>query len=1298
MTRSCYTGPGGTNNVGPCHGGTETCGATGWSGTCAGQVTPIAELCDAIDQDCDGNGWNGFPDSDSDQVPNCADCAPNNNTAYPAFGGRPAGTEVCDAVDNDCDGQTNENASGNPLTRSCYTGPVGTNNVGLCRGGTETCGATGWNGTCAGEVTPSAELCDAPDQDCDGNGYNGLPDSDADLVPNCLDCLPNNGAAYPAFGGRPAATEICDTVDNDCDGQTNEDGSGNPLSRGCYTGPGGTANVGLCHGGTEACGATGWSGTCAGQVTPTTELCDAPDQDCNGNGYNGFPNTDGDPVPDCADCQPTDPAAYPGATEICDAIDNDCDGLLNERNAAGNPLRRDCYTGTPGTNNVGLCHGGLENCGTTGWSGICSGQVTPSAELCDPTDQDCDGNGYNGFPDGDGDGVRACEGDCDDTDPQIAPGRPERCNGEDDDCDLRVDERNDAGDPLERSCYTGPGGTNGVGICTGGTESCLTGAWSGNCVGQVTPQTELCDDADQDCGGGGYNGLPDGDSDGVPDCLDCAPADPRAFPAFQARPAATEVCDGVDNDCDTRTDERNDAGAPLRQSCYSADPNTVGRGPCRAGQVDCSNGTFDPANCVGEVVPVPESCNDLDDDCDGSRDEDFDLDVDTFKSCGPAADCDDDDPTIHPGATEACNGADDDCDSSTDEDAAGRPLARPCYTGPSATEGVGLCAPGHNECLGAAGFGSVCVDEVTPASGDDCDTFDNDCNGQTDEGFDVDQDGVSTCAGDCDDARADVNPAALEVCNGIDDDCDGTRDGNETNCYDGPVGTATVGACHPGRRTCIDGVPQGDCVDQQLPAVEVCDQIDNDCDGETDEGFDEDADGVSVCDGDCDDQDPFRAPGFLERCDCADNDCDAGIDEDGSGGSVCELGACHDFDADGFTNCEGDCNDFAPKTYPGAPELCGDELDNDCDRRIDEDVDEDADGVTTCEGDCDDRFSAVRPGAAEVCDGFDNDCNGIVDEGYDQDGDRATTCAGDCDDNDVTRSPFRREVCGNDKDDDCDGLVDPDVDFDADGSSTCSGDCNDFNSVVYPGAPEICDGHDNDCNNRVDEGFDLDADGFVTCLGDCDDTRSDVNPFEGERVNGIDDDCDSSIDEGNVDNDGDGFTYLCGDCNDGDGDVNPHALESCNARDDDCDGSIDFATNGASVCGACNDFDRDGIEDCAGDCDDTNASIAPGAVESCNGADDDCDGTTDLDPQSGDNLCLVALDAGTSPDGATNPDAEPSLDDASVASDAGIGADVGALQEAVQVSCGCGSSEARSSWWVTGLALALAFALRRRRS
>lgn len=101
-----------------------------------------------------------------------------------------------------------------------------------------------------------------------------------------------------------------------------------------------------------------------------------------------------------------------------------------------------------------------------------------------------------------------------------------------------------------------------------------------------------------------------------------------------------------------------------------------------------------------------------------------------------------------------------------------------------------------------------------------------------------------------------------------------------------------------------------------------------------------------------------------------------------------------DNDKDGYTPYEGDCNDNDPEINPGMPEICGDEIDNDCDELIDEGcnddepIDNDEDGYTPEDGDCDDNDPEVNPGMDEICgDEIDNDCDGFIDEGCDEDED-----------------------------------------------------------------------------------------------------------------------------------------------------------------------------------------------------------------------------------------------------------------------------------------------------------------------
>ncbi|MBI5607395.1 MAG: putative metal-binding motif-containing protein [Deltaproteobacteria bacterium] len=671
------------------------------------------------------------------------------------------------------------------------------------------------------------------------------------------------------------------------------------------------------------------------------------------------------------------------------------------------------------------------------------------------------------------------------------------------------------------------------------------------------------------------------------------------------------------------------AGASTTCQNQSAAGTCKGVRQCKASGLSACSAT----------IPAAESCNGLDDNCDGATDEPgatgctnywFDGDGDgaglpsaaTQCACAMPAgatgtantDCDDSDPTIHAGAAEVCNGKDDDCDGVVDSGAA------------ADLDGDGL---------------ADCIDP------------------------DSDGDGVDNPA-DCSPSNAAVHPGAAEVCNGLDDDCDGSTD------------AAGSGGCSPYFGDADqDGFGFGlvQCLCQPT--------------------------GVATAKNnqDCDDGNPSVNPGTAEKCgNDKDDDCNGEVDEEGAAGC---LTLYFDPDGDGYGNDDKAClcskqgvyqaeksGDCAPKNSaisPGATEVCNG-VDDNCKGGTDEAgadgcsnyyADGDGDGVgkagpTQClcapagtftalvAGDCNDGLAAVKPGATEACDSLDNDCNGKTDEPG------ATGC----------------KTWYVDKDGDSYGVA-------GEGSCLClayppystqkGGDCNDSNNQVSPQAQELCDGVDNDCDGKTDEegatgctNYLLDADGDAygvsgqsKCLcksaapytaangGDCNDKSSTVHPAASEACDTVDNNCDGLTDTANAtgcssffqDGDGDGYgtpyaapkclcspsvpftTATSGDCNDGDKAVYPGAAEVCNGKDDNCDGSSDPAGSGG-----CSTYYADGDGDgfgssnsaqclCAasspftagkgGDCSDQNAAVHPGATESCNSLDDDCNGKTD---------------------------------------------------------------------------------------
>ena len=283
--------------------------------------------------------------------------------------------------------------------------------------------------------------------------------------------------------------------------------------------------------------------------------------------------------------------------------------------------------------------------------------------------------------------------------------------------------------------------------------------------------------------------------------------------------------------------------------CYTADYSTDMVGACERGTKTCAADGMSYGPCIGEITPVPEVCGDnIDNDCNGEKDEECTGCVPSAEVCGDSLDndCDgivDDGCVCAPGATAAC------------------------YDGPAGTEGVGVCAAGTMTCVADGSGYAACGGSVGPSAETCGDGLDNDCDGTVDEGcvctpgtaaacYDgpAGTDGVGTCApgsmscngtgtsyGAC---TGSIGPVADLCGDGLDNNCDGVVDetcvcapSSTSACYTGPVGTDGVGTCHAGVRTCdAAGSGYGACVGEVRPSAETCgDGLDNDCDGQVDE-------------------------------------------------------------------------------------------------------------------------------------------------------------------------------------------------------------------------------------------------------------------------------------------------------------------------------------------------------------------------------------------------------------------------------------------------------------------------------
>ncbi|MBN2797727.1 MAG: hypothetical protein JXX28_01150 [Deltaproteobacteria bacterium] len=563
------------------------------------------------------------------------------------------------------------------------------------------------------------------------------------------------------------------------------------------------------------------------------------------------------------------------------------------------------------------------------------------------------------YVDLDGDG-HLSDVDCDDTDATVFPDAPERCDGLDNDCDAEIDE-----DPTDADTFYADADGDGYGDAASALTACEApqGYVSGDtdCDDRSAafhpgaPETDCADPADYNCDGS--VGYADADGDGYAACEECDDARAERFPGNP------EVCDDLDNDCDSLVDnEATDAPT------WYADLDGDGHGDPDNAQVSCEApaGWLTTADDCDDLESAAfpghaERCDGVDNDCDGRVDLDaidaptwyadadrdhYGDDANATQACeapqgyvADGGDCDDAHASAHPGGTEICDSLDNDCDGDTDGDA----VDRLTWHADADGDGFGDPATAERTCSqpeGAVLDGTDCDDAraaAHPGHQEVCDGLDNDCDGDTDLNAvdaqtwyaDADQDGYGlftaatrACAqpaltaaqvGDCDDTAPAVHPFADEICNGVDDDCNGRVDEDPVDAstwyrdldHDGYAGAlVTQEAC---------ALPAGG---DWYPSPT-----------------------------DCDDVDRAVSPAGAERCNGYDDDCDGLIDEDGAVGATLRYA---DADADGFGDPDATLHTCALRP-----------------------------GVVDDDSDCDDRSAAVRPGRLDIPgNGLDDDCDG----------------------------------------------------------------------------------------------------------------------------------------------------------------------------------------------------------------------------------------------------------------------------------------------------------------------------------
>jgi hypothetical protein len=1210
------------------------------------------EVCNGLDDNCNGSTDEEYLDTDHDGVADCVD--PDDD-----------GDSVPDGLDN-C-----------PLVPNMDQGDIDGDDQGdACDPDMDGDGRINEVDNCPLVANPGQE-----DQDLDGVGDVCDPDVDGDTVSNQVDNCPLVANKTQTDTDADGQGDACDDDDDDDGIPDDGDNSGVPGDKPCKPG-----EVEGCD---DSCRLVANPDQADNELDGKGDVCDPDDDndgmadeldncpwvangdqldtDADGQGDLCDGDDDGDGIPDDGDGSgvvgdlPCSGGAVLGCDDNCRAVKNP-----DQLDTDGDGLGDVC---DPDDDNDGQIDG-LDNCPLVYNPTQVNTDGDGQGDACDQDDDD-DGllDGADNCPlvanqdqldtDGDGQG-NACDTDDDD---DGVPDVTDNCplvvnpNQENNDHDL-------LGDPCD------PDDDND-GVCDPGvTDPSCTG--SDNCPFAYNAN-QLDTDGDLD----GDECDDDDDDDGLLDAVDNCPKVANPAQANNDLDTWGDVCD-PDDDNDNVADPADDC--PMVWNPDQVDTDGDGAGNA-CDSDDDNDGVEDDGDLSGVIGDLP--CADgiflaCDDNCtllaNGGQ-EDLDHD-----GQGDVCDEDDDDDGVKD-SQDNCPRVANANQNDTDGDHLGDACDPDDDNDGILDDGDGSGTVGDHPCK--AGVATGCDDNCQVVANPDQKDNEGDGVGDVcDEDDDNDgvKDGQDNCplAANADQQNHDTD-ALGDACD-QDDDNDGILDDGNG---DGLPGTAPL--CKAGIVTMCDD----NCQFTYNP-----NQSDLDNDGKGD-ACEDDTDGDGDPDAtDCAPLNPAISHLAPERCgNGLDDNCNGKTDEENS--SDCSW-FFYDNDNDNYgvtankkCLCQadplyrytapqgGDCDDFNSQVNPGRKEICDESVDENCNNQINEGCNDDGDQYCDASmsvlgppsycpkggGDCNDGDSTVFPGATEKCDNRDDNCSGVADEGCDDDGDDF------CDGNLTTvQDPNTHAwpaVCPNG-----------------------AGDCNDGDAAVKPTATEVCDGQDNDCNNVVpgvgttptyiDEGCDDDNDDFcdsgmttigkpVTCIGgggDCDDNDATVHPGSGsippatETCDNRDNNCNGQLDEGCDDDLDDwcdknmtvvkvsgNWPAACplgqGDCDDGRSDVSPGATEVCDNVDNDCDntgGSIGIdegcdddaddhcdsamtvksVTGGVAACPLTSVPVGGGAGD---DCNDLNPRVYKGATEYCDGLDNNCDGTADSNASVATAIC-----------------------------------------------------------------------------